>query len=31
MQIQILLLQLAPDMSVDTKCDNKFDIEIRIL
>ena len=31
MQIQILLLQLAPGMSVDTKCDKKFDIGIRNL
>ena len=29
MQIQILLLQLAPGMSVDTKCDKKFDIGIK--
>ena len=28
MQIQILLLQLAPGMSVDTKCDKQFDIGI---
>ena len=31
MQIQILLLQLAPGMYVDTKCDEKFDIGIRNL
>ena len=31
MQIQLLLLQLAPGMSVDTKCDKKFDIGIRNL
>ena len=28
MQIQILLLQFAPGMSVDTKFDKKFDIGI---
>ena len=31
MQIQILLLHLAPGMSVDTKCDKKFDIGMRNL
>ena len=31
MKSQILLLRLAPGMSMDTKCDKKFDIGIRNL
>ena len=31
MKIQILLLRLAPGMSVDSKCNKKFDIGIKNL
>ena len=31
MKIQILLLRLATGMSMDSKCDKKFDIGIRNL